>query len=250
MPDWKVESLRITGFTRSNWPEPAETLWAEVVGAPPDLINQRPRESLSNVEGTFEAARLVLVREPRRTDFFWSVERDASKPFSEYPAVGGFPNASILFLPLAKKWLSRKMEISRLAWGGVLVLPVTDREEGYKKLSRFLPQLKIDASGSSDLGYQINRPRLSKAIQGLRINRLCKWSVALARRLAIGLVISQDSAEAVGGPEGPGFSACRLEFDINSEAARKEPFSGNQLASLLDEFVALSTEIADRGDIT
>jgi hypothetical protein len=53
----------------------------------------------------------------------------------------------------------------------------------------------------------------------------------------IGLVLSPDAAEAVGGPTGPGFSACRLEFDINSDFAWKQPFSTD------------SIELANQGDV-
>jgi hypothetical protein len=183
-----------------------------------------------------------------RTDFVWVVEQDASKPHNEFQTIGEFGSASKTFVALAKNWLKRNVSLKRIAWGGVLVLPVASKEDGYKRLGSFLPQLKIDPSGSSDLSYQINRPRQSKVIQGLRVNRLCKWSVALQQRLSIGLVISPTSAEAVGGPTSPGFSACRLEFDINSDAARKDAFAVDQVVPLLDEFVALASEIADRGD--
>lgn len=249
MPDRKAESLRVTGFTPATWAEPIDELWAAVVGAPPEQINQRPREATANVEGLFEGARLVLAREPKRTDWIWVVNVDGTAPLKEFPAIGEFETVSKAFLTLVKTWLKRDLSLNRIAWGGVLVLPVANREDGYRTLGDFLPQLKIDPVGSSDLHYQINRPRTSKVIEGLRVNRLCRWSVALKQGMSIGLVLSPDAAEAVGGPTGPGFSACRLELDINSDGARKEPFAANQLVPLLDEFVGLAEEIAERGDV-
>lgn len=67
--------------------------------------------------------------------------------------------------------------------------------------------------------------------------------------MSIGLVVSAGAAEAVGGTAGPGLSACRLEFDINSDFGWKEPFDSGRVMPLLDEFVDLSAELANRGDV-
>jgi hypothetical protein len=107
--------------------------------------------------------------------------------------------------------------------------------------------VKVDATGSSDLVYQINRPRVSKAIDGMRVNRICKWSVRGFRQLSAGLVISEASSPDVA--VGPEFHTCRLEFDLNSDAARKTEFTGDQAMALLDEFVAMADEIATLGDV-
>lgn len=247
MSKWNVESLRLTGFTPATWPESAEDLWTAVVGVPAEQINQRPRESAAKVEGLFEDARLVIAREPRRTDFVWIVERQISTPFKEYPSIGDFQTASKLFLSLAKTWLKRSSPLNRIAWGGVLVLPAANKEDGYRKVNGFLPNFKIDPVGSFDFNYQINRPRTSKTVAGLRINRLCKWSVASAARVM--LVATQNPMEPIEASADPRFSACRLEFDINSDGEHKDALPNDQVVPLLDEFVKLAEEIADRGDV-
>lgn len=249
VPEWKAESLRFTGFTPAAWGESVDELWAAVVGAPPEQINQRPKEGMVNAEGSFEGARLVLAREPKRTDWVWIVEASVAAPVKEFPGIGEFETVSKTFQTLVKTWLKRDVPLNRIAWGGVLVLPVANREDGYRTLSTFLPSLKIDPVGSSDLNYQINRPRTSKVVDALRVNRLCKWSVALRQSVSIGLSISPGTAEAVGGPTGPGLSACRLEFDINSDAARKEAFASGQVVPLFDEVAGWSSELATRGDV-
>lgn len=247
MPDWRAESLRVTGFTPGPWAETEEDLWTAIVGAPPEQINRRPREATASVEGSFEGARLVLAREAKRTDWIWVVNLDV--PLKEVPAIGEFATASRTFLSLIKTWFKRELPLSRLAWGGVLVLPVPSKEAGYRTLRNFLPQLEIDPVGSSDLLYQINRPRISQVVANLRVNRLYKWSVASRQSMSLGLMLSGAAAEAFAGATSPGFSACRLEFDINSDFARKDPFAANELVPLLDEFVGLSAEVATRGDV-
>lgn len=250
MPEWKVENLRVTGFMPSADAEDLAELWAAVVGAPPDRIEQNLKNGTSRLEGPFEEAQLILAREPSRMDWLWVVTLDPTIPFQEYPAIGSTKAVFKTFSLLAETWLKRGPDLTRLALGGVFVLPVSNREEGYRALSGFLPQLNIDPVGSSDLSYQINRPRTSKVIESLRVNRLSKWSVGLKQSISVGLVLSPDSAaHAVGGPTGPGLSACRLEFDINSDAARKEPFAADELVPLLGEFVAMAQELATRGDL-
>ena len=60
---------------------------------------------------------------------------------------------------------------------------------------------------------------------------------------------SSEAAAATSTPAGPGLWACRLQFDINSDALRSEPLEDGELSGLLDEFVELSAEMATRGDV-
>lgn len=47
----------------------------------------------------------------------------------------------------------------------------------------------------------------------------------------------------------PGFSACRVELDINSAADRSEPLLADRGEPLYQELVSLGREIAAKGDI-
>lgn len=249
MPDWKVESFRATAFIRPGETEPVQALWTALVGSSPERIDQRPKEGTTNVEGSFEGARLTLSSSPLRTDLIWTVEFDLTAPHTEFPSIGEFEKVHKTFLTLGDQWLSRNQSLTRLAFGSILVLPVASKEEGYRRLGSFLPQLTIDPVGSSDFVYQINRPRTSKVIDGLNVNRLSRWSVAITQALSMQFSLSPGAAEAVGGPTGPSFSACRLQLDINSDPSQIEPLRSDMLVPLLNEFVELAREIATRGDI-
>lgn len=246
MQDWLVENLRVTGFTNLEPAGSAEDLWTAVVGSPPDRIDKRVKEGATNVVGSFEGAQLALSRTRLRTDWVWIPEAESS----EFPSViGNFEKLRDTFSALAKKWLSQDSSFIRLAYAGILLSPVPSKEEGYTALNKYLPQMKLDPTGSADFSYQINRPRTSKAIEGLRINRLSIWSVAFIQTMSMRLTLSTGAAEAVASPTSPGVSACRLQFDVNSDPARREPFPSKNVIPLFEELAEFSREITVRGDV-
>jgi hypothetical protein len=81
------------------------------------------------------------------------------------------------------------------------------------------------------------------------VNRLSIWSVGQLRRMLMKLQMSAGSSEALTAETGPTLSTCRLQFDINSDALRNQPLEPRDLIPLLEEFVDLAREIAERGDI-
>lgn len=248
MSNWEVENLRVTGFTLpSVVPEPINQLWAALVLVPPDQINERPKEATVTAEGSLEGHRLILSQGPGRTDWLWVADLDLTKLSAGFPSIGKFQTAPDIFVKLARTWLERRPPLTRLAWGGVIKFVVPNKEDGYRKLAEFLHSVKIDPVGSSEFIYQINRPRTSRVIDGMLVNRLSTWSVALLQPISI--AVGFQPGQAVGLPTTPPISACRLVFDINSDATRTEPFEPRQLAPLLDELVELAAEIAVKGDI-
>lgn len=243
---WMVENLRVTGFTVSEPAESAEDLWAALVGSPPERIDKRVREGATNVVGSFEGAQLALSRTRLRTDWVWLPEPGSPESLS---VIGDFEKIRDTFSTFAKKWLSRDSSFVRMAYAGILLSPVPSKEDGYTALNEYLPHVKLDPKGSSDFSYQINRPRTSKVVEGLRINRLSIWSVSFIQTMSMQFTLSAGAAEAVASPTSPGHSACRLNFDVNSDLARKEPFPRKDIIPLFEELADLSREITVRGDV-
>jgi hypothetical protein len=192
---------------------------------------------------------LTLTIEPFRVN--WQV--DAPMEFasddtgSSVPHLGAFPECIDRFRALFKNWLSGSPPLSRLAFGCILIEPVEARVAGYQRLAQLLRSAKLDVSGEmSDFAFQINRPRLTQVgPQGMKINRLVRWSVMQRSRVRFSL--RNPSAQAV--TEDAVASAVRLEQDINTAADHHEPFEVSTLHKLFDELVTQSIEIAERGDI-
>jgi hypothetical protein len=146
------------------------------------------------------------------------------------------------------RWLADPPPITRLAFGAALLDPVEDKLTGYRRLSEFLPAVQIDAEGSEDFFYQINRPRKSNLpIKGLRINRLSKWSVALIQSFRLTMI----PTSPVGVQNFPGDKChvCRVELDISTPADFQDELPREKLADIFRELAELGSEISLRGDI-
>jgi hypothetical protein len=241
--DWKAEHLRLTCFTPgtpltdSNW-------WEEICGHPPDSSTVRMKGAHKLEVGKFGMGILSFEVQPGRMDLVLRPLLDEQQPILGIPILGPYSIALAEFEVLASKWLAFENLplVQRLAFGTPLFMQVETLKEGYRTLARYLPALQIDPDNSSDLSYQINRPRKSTTnISSLLINRLSKWSIARFRVYAPqteevrALVVEQ--------------YACRLELDINTVPDSAATIPKQDLSRLLSELTGLASEIIQEGDV-
>ena len=130
----------------------------------------------------------------------------------------------------------------RLALGAIMLNEVTSRHVGYELLQKYLHFVKIDTKNSRDFMYQINRPRASREIPDLVINRLSKWSVVTVAQgeVQLPLSISKVITQSFFG---------RIELDVNSAAEYQDTYDGPTSQWLFEEFVEMAEEIARKGDV-
>lgn len=243
--NWLVESLRLTAFTRTPPPAGEQAWWEDVAGSQPPNSNLRRELAQQHQEGPFGPGRLMLALQPSRID--WTLV--ASSPSDPAPALltlGSLSDAFTTFGPV-RAWLERAdlPPVQRLAFGAVLHLPVPSSTAGYEALMRLVPGLPLDTPGITDVLFQVNRPRPSAAYTAamLNVNRLTNWSVTVIR--ALSLEVSGKGLRSALGLEQ---MTCRLELDINTDAAFDGVLDRAQLLSVLDELVNLGLEIARMGD--
>ena len=244
---WEAEQLRATFFVApgvnvvdsGSW-------WESVVGAPPEEVRNRPGERTIHTSGSLHGKHLTLINRPERIDWIFQarIEPSDAPPSSGFPSLGPHPEQLRQFLRLLADWSRSDLAVVRLAMGSILVKPMATLAQGYRELALLLPSAQYDAEKVSDLFYQINRPRPSQFVSGLRINRLSKWSVMQAG--SIGLTLGPEGGAVL--PSPPSRYACRLELDINTAVSR-HALSSDQIGSLLGELEELGLDIADRGDI-
>ncbi len=246
---WQVEALRLSAFpapTAAMSDKERERWWVDFVGTPSDETTIKRGERIE--KGPWHAGSLVLQSGPSRIDWRYnhalSPEDTETPPRFESLLLGPFPDAARDFFDLVRRWLRECPQLERVAVGGVLILAATSRQDGYKKLRPYLKGVAIDPDNSTDFLYQINRPRTSTAVPGIRFNRLSKWSVMQWKLLA--MRIGSEDSKIVPSVESP-FDGCRLEFDVNSVPEQDLPKS--KLPDLFDEFSANSIEISQMGDI-
>jgi len=246
--EWQVEQLRLTAFPSPSVKLPDVGWWENVVGRPPEARTSRPKTGELKEEGTFETGVLVLSIQPLRIDWRLAKAQQEELIDGDLPVIGEFPNLLESLIATMQRWLEKDCpEITRLAFGVVLLLPVENRQAGYERLSAYLHDIRLDPVGSSDFLYQINRSRSSgTGIQGLQVNRLSKWSVfSLVRSL---MLLSNRAIQAtqLSIPEN---YACRLELDINTAADFSEILARDKLLPIFREFVELAKEIVEKGDV-
>jgi hypothetical protein len=245
--NWKVFSLRLTTFpSPSAEISPPVDWWTRLMGDKPDSSTLRPKELAQIDMGTFIEGEFSLHVQPTRIDWRLSIKND-SEELKEFPHLGEFDIVLNRFSQRMLTWFEYKdcPASQRIAFGAELVCPVENRNEGYRLLLPYL-NVPLDLEGASDFQLQINRPRISRSqIEGLRINRLSRWSVMMLGTTKIPLQRSQ----ILGLVPNLQFTACRLELDINTSPEFVGEFVHTDLPQLWNELISLGKGIAEQGDI-
>lgn len=238
---WEAEHLRLTCFTSAplgtnqHW-------WERICGGAPNSTISRLKGSHLVEEGAYGPGVLVVEIQPGRIDILLKPAINEKEALG-IPVLGIYAEVLPQFQEMINRWV--KLEdiptISRVAYGTTLNRAVESVQAGYRTLAELLPALKIDIENSSDLMYQINRPRKALVnMPGLHINRLSKWAVARLRLYTSPHeTIKTLSLEQY---------ACRLELDINTVPDSALVFTRERLSPVFSELVDLAGEIALSGD--
>ena len=234
---WEIQQLRATAFTLTAATDTeAAGWWIKATDSQPEETQSRPREGVLQQSGRFKEKHLTLNSQQDRVD--WRLE----DPFHPMPDIKDETVES--FFSLVLNWLQECPPISRLALGAILANPVSNRQEGYEKIAPMIPAIQIDPKNSSDLVYQINRPRQSKASPNITINRLCKWAVMYYGVIQVNLIPGNPTSRVV--PD-QSLHACHLEIDINTSPENKERI--DHLTELFQEMIIWGDEISEEGDV-
>jgi hypothetical protein len=237
---WEAEGLRFSAFPPPSVAFELKPLWETLVGKVPEEVQERPQQGLRNEFGPLLDDHFFVTQLFSRIDFILAVH--PQKAFGlEVVSVGPYERAEKAHVELAKKWLKGAPSLGRIAYAPTLVHRVDSVEQGYKVLRELLPRLPLD-EGAQSLLWQINRPRPSKVVNGVTINRLSKWSVTTQQRMQL----LPETQIVFSGPVST-MSACKLELDIYTDPI--EPLPAENLVPLLDELIATAKEISERGDI-
>lgn len=238
---WGVSALRATTFVPTDEGVRDAVSWENLTGEIPDDISGNPKLRTFEESGQYENEKLILRHDPGRID----LQMKAAFPedplaIEGMPSLGASDDVIPSFVGVGEKLLGQLTEnginVSRLAFGAELIIPVTHHSEGYAVLSKFLPSVEIDPE-TADFIYGINRARISKIVPDLVINRLTRWSL---RKLTI---------EASQHDDGIDFYACHLLLDINTVPQKIQLLDSSNLAALFLELVQLGAEITESGDV-
>jgi hypothetical protein len=160
------------------------------------------------------------------------------------PTIDSLTGVLPSFRDLAVRWLERSPAMSRLAFGGVLLLGVSSVSEANSTLASLLPSVSLDPDRVSDFLYRVNRRQALASREGVLANRLGTWSTIQVG--SVGVSVSGDGSALL--TQEAGHFACRLELDINTVAPSAFSFSGAEATAVFEELVALAVEISEQGD--
>ncbi len=232
---WQIEGLRFTAFPGK--PQiPQENAWETLTGKPPAGRQANPQEWLVHESGQFEIGTLVYEANPTRIDWRYLPQSTGDG----IPNLGEFPEGAAQFLRSVKEWLKCAPGLKRVGYGPVLVLPVSNQEEGNAVLNRILPEIKIEQD-CRDFLYQANRRKKSRHIEGLTLNHLTEWAV---RTFAYAPMPVQQN-DITPRQQAP-TDACRLKLDVNTDYEFTGMFPKTELGKLFDELSELAVETAKK----
>ena len=244
--EWQAEQLRLTLFPVPGAVERQARWWDALTGAPPEEVNTNPRRGTGMVSGSFGPGKLVLGLENERIDWLL-VPRDLDvqdTDENEFPHTGSFPDVLATFSGLMERFLQLEgvPDVARLAFGAVLKHPEVDHAAGYARVSDYTPA-RVSPSWT-DFLIQINTPIPSRiGIDGLQLNRLSKWSIALQRRITVLAIVGGAPQQTLGPP----LISFRLELDINTAPTFDGPLPRTRVLDIYRELVSLGGDLATSG---
>ena len=103
---WQVETLRTTGFPSPAAPIAASTWWQDLVGEEPEKRVSQPRRGGHQDEGVLDNRKLVLVIQPARIDWLFTVADTHQMEERSIPTIGSFPQVLATFSQLMLQWFA------------------------------------------------------------------------------------------------------------------------------------------------
>ena len=220
-----------------------DEVFRSLVDTDPLSRTENRQPMISSASGKLDNIKVDVVCVPGRIDVLFQPGEDAPAGAA---VIGTYLASKDRFVEVIGRWLRLRPPLQRLAFGVIAVTDVADRSEGYRLLQTLLPSVQLDPDHSSDFTYQINRPRLANVANGFRItiNRLSRWGV-MASMVHTFLVHSQ---ETVATQPVLTRNRCRVELDLNSDAAATE-LPAQHLDALWRILSGLADEILFKGDL-
>lgn len=248
--NWGVELLRLTLFSDRPF-ELTDPDWEGFVGSSESYRRENLPAGGRRYTGPFLGGELTIASVGTRCDVILRhSESNDSKEHPEaslkLPTIAAWDDLREEFVGRTSRWLDEaKNRVNRIAFGAVLLSPKTSRDEAYLSIAGLLGSVKVDPERMSELLFRVNWPRVSKTIEGLRLNRLTAWSSIELRQVVVQV---SDGGVAGGSTQSQGLHAVRLEIDYNSDPAHKEPFDQSCLIPIYRELVEMASETAVEGE--
>ena len=240
---WSIELLRLTSYPSPDAIIKDPDWWNTLVGELPEKRISQPKIGGVKESGPYKNGILSLDMNASKLNWIYKPVQSEENPF---PIFEDYKETWQTFSELMKKWfeLSDCPTTRRLAFGAQFSLEVGSKVDGYISLAKYLHDVKIDPNGSSELFYQINRPRLIDFNETkISINRLTRWKILAVQLFR--MEFPKGSQTRIG----KDVHSCRLEVDINTDNDFEGTFSNQEQKQLWNTLKENGIEITEKGDI-
>jgi hypothetical protein len=252
MSNWKALTGRITLFSgplASGPLRPALDLFRQVWGDP-DNFQSSPNPLMPSVaQGRRDNFTVSCAVQPTRIDFNLT------------PPVAPASNDEAVPLSLIEETSQLRAELERIIGfiGEFVVTKSVARvglflhflalmpniAEANKALIDVMPErYRVGIVDEEDFIFQINRPAKSLKVEGVRANRVTKWSVDRFQIFNVAISVNAPVVDTRNMPSQQirDFIAASVTFDLNNVPA-EEPLSGGQQSSFLQECLNKTKEM-------
>jgi len=245
--NWFVQQFRFSFFTPPDESFDSDQL-AQSFGAEfsPEVSTTNTREGTEIISGPFaDDLSLKLVRHKlvNKTDLIFGPRQVQPEP--GHPIGIGYLEETLEPFRLAILELLRSSHlpnIIRIAYGVTLLQSGADEEATKKILGQYVSTIDLSDAATGDLIYRMNRPRGSKVIPDLLLNRISDWK--LLQQLLVQFTGGQ---QPISPPENI-LNLCQVQLDINTDQHLRDPLDSSKLPELFNELIDLGNELAEHGD--
>ncbi len=232
----RVEAIRFTFFSDGPINARGKDWWQLVTGSAPETTQSRQQMGEYSESGPFQDGQFELKVSFNRIDMILGF------PFAGLPdsvQIQDYDRRLRDFTALVANWINTSsVNIVRIAFGSVLLFPVSDPIVGNKLVSEYLPSFSYDVNSVTDVFVQMNLPTPSKLVPTLIINELTK----------IGTLTGQFVQLGVGGfPALTVDHFVRVEFDMSTAADAAVPIDKAIIHDVLSEMIERSGTVLKEG---
>ena len=239
--EWQTAHLRFSVFSATPIAD-TDRLFEDFFRLPPESRSSQKASFVTELTAQRDNAVHRLIATGPKLDLVIAAAIEAGTVPNALPVLAGAEKIRQAFVSASRELIGRLEGVRRVAVGEQLVLPAASRSEAYRRMSSFLPDVKVDSEGSSDFLYRINRPRRIDIDKSeVVVNRLSHWvCVVLLVNIRAG-----DVTQSM-----PVSDAVSLTTDVNSVPEYDvSHLSPHNRGVLVETLFAMSQEIAEKGDI-
>jgi hypothetical protein len=245
MTDWKALAGRITLFAGSPASGPllkALDLFQIVWNGNPDNFQSNPNVLMpSFANGKRDGLTVGCIVQPTRIDFNFTPPppislEDGSTPLALIEDTTRLHNELARVIGSIDE-LKVTSSVSRVGLFLHFLSLVSDVEAANKLLISVMPnQYHVQITKEEDFIFQINRPRMSHNVEGIKLNSLAKWNVDRFQVFNVAIAAGSPVVDSRTMPSRPEheFIAASVVLDINN-VPTNDTLNGKQQSSLLIE---------------